>query len=390
VTQTDATPNATINPQHLDTTYYFNYGRSGAYGVSAPATPVDMGARAAPEAVTLDLATTSVVLHPGTGSRSLEPNTVYHFQVVARNEAGTTEGSDETFITLPPAPAATTGSASPVNETAATLSGVVDPGSAGPNSDTTWHFQYGRDATYESGSVPLSAGDAGMGTAAVPVSAQLRGLVANTPYHYRLVASNDNANPVGAPQLTNGSDHTFTTLPTEPLIDRPSDMNATTATLNGLVDPTGSDLRYRFEYGPTIAYGQDTPIGDAGAGATTISVSATVNGLTPGATYHARLVAMNAAGGESPSEDVAFTLIAPPPPAGANEFRPGPSASPPTGLSLLSISAFPSLLVPTAPSQRPTSSRQLARALRACRRESKKRRARCEAAARHRYGRRSK
>jgi hypothetical protein len=231
-----------------------------------------------------------------------------------------------------------------------------------------------------------------MGTATVPVSAQLRGLVANTSYHYRLVASNDNTNPVGAPQPTDGADHTFTTLPMEPLIDRPSDVTATMATLNGLVEPTGSDLRYRFEYGTSTAYGQDAPTSDAGASATAIPVSAIVSGLAPGATYHARLVALNAAGGERGSEDVAFTLIAPPPPAGANEFGPGPSATLPTGLPVLSIPTFPSLLVPNgpAPSPRPKSSRQLARALRACRRESKKRRARCEAAARHRYGRRSK
>jgi hypothetical protein len=395
LTQTDATLNATINPQHLDTTYFFNYGRSSSYGVSAPATPVDMGAGTTPESVSLDLATAAVVLHPGTGSRALEPNTVYHFQVVAHNNAGATEGPDETFITLPPAPTATTGAASEVSQTTATLSGTVDPGSAGPNSDTIWYFQYGTDGTYGSGSVPLPPGDAGMGPSAVAVSAGLRGLATNTAYHYRLVAVNDNTNPVGAAQSADGIDHTFTTLPAEPLIGRPSAVGTSAATLNGRVDPTGSDLLYRFQYGTSTTYGQATDLSDAGASTAAVAVSATLSGLTPGATYHARLVATNAAGGESYSEGSAFTLAAPAPAVGVNEFGLGAgTSSPPAELPLLGIPTFPSLNggVPTTPVQSHplTGAQQLAKALKACRHEPRKKRARCKAVARRRYGRRSR
>jgi hypothetical protein len=395
VTQSDATLNATINPQHLDTTYYFNYGRSSSYGVSAPATPVDMGEGTTPESVSLDLASVAVVLHPGTQSRALEPNTVYHFQVVAHNQAGTTEGPDETFITLPPAPVATTGGAPGVSRTAATLSGSVTPGSVGPNSDTTWYFQYGTDATYSSGSVPLPAGDAGMGTSAIAVSTTLAGLAPNTAYHYRLVAVNDNSNPVGLPQSTDGADQTFTTLPAEPLIGRPSGLSETGATLNGSVNPTGSDLLYRFQYGTSTAYGYSTPPADAGAGHTATPVSATLSGLTPGVTYHARLVAMSAAGGESYSADATFTLNSPPPSPGANQFSPGQSTfSPPVAFPLLSVPAFPSLdaATPTTPSpSKPlTKAQKLSNARKACAKKPRKKRRACEALARKRYGTRSK
>ena len=75
VTQTDATLNATINPQHLDTTYYFNYGRSRSYGVSAPATPVDMGAGAAPEAMSGRRYLPAYRLAPSAGAARLSGRT---------------------------------------------------------------------------------------------------------------------------------------------------------------------------------------------------------------------------------------------------------------------------------------------------------------------------
>jgi hypothetical protein len=58
------------------------------------------------------------------------------------------------------------------------------------------------------------------------------------------------------------------------------------------------DTKYRFEYGPTEAYGSTIPAQDAdiGSGPREVSAEQTLTGLTPGVTYHYRVVASNSQG----------------------------------------------------------------------------------------------
>ncbi len=78
-----------------------------------------------------------------------------------------------------------------------------------------------------------------------------------------------------------------------------------TATLTGLVNPHGSNTSYYFQYGPTRAYGAQTPLADAGAGTSTVKVAVPVSGLLALTTYHYRLIAVNA-GGAATGDDKAF------------------------------------------------------------------------------------
>jgi hypothetical protein len=66
---------------------------------------------------------------------------------------------------------------------------------------------------------------------------------------------------------------------------------ATTATLNGTVDPNGTETSYHFEYGTSTAYGLQSPTQTAGSGSDPVAVQATISGLTANTTYHYRLVA---------------------------------------------------------------------------------------------------
>jgi hypothetical protein len=80
---------------------------------------------------------------------------------------------------------------------------------------------------------------------------------------------------------------------------RANDVAQTEATANGEVDPNNLETRYRFEWGTTTSYGNDAPSTEGGklaADSKVYSVSAKLTGLTPGATYHYRLVASNADG----------------------------------------------------------------------------------------------
>jgi CSLREA domain-containing protein len=95
-------------------------------------------------------------------------------------------------------PDATTGDATAISGTGATLGGEVNPNGRA----TSHHFEFGTTTAY--GSTTPSQ-DAGAGVGAVAVNAAVGGLTSETTYHYRLVAANANGAAVGA-------DRTFTTL----------------------------------------------------------------------------------------------------------------------------------------------------------------------------------
>ena len=73
-------------------------------------------------------------------------------------------------------PSATTGKATDLSPTSATVSGTLNPNGL----VTTWYFQYGRNTKYGS---RTPAQDAGSATQVVPVSASLTDLKPNTNYH---------------------------------------------------------------------------------------------------------------------------------------------------------------------------------------------------------------
>ena len=93
------------------------------------------------------------------------------------------------------------------------------------------------------------------------------------------------------------------------------------ATLAGVIDPNGSNTWYSFVYG-VDRYDAHTPLARAGDGADPVAVSAAITGLTPGTTYHVRLVAFNRHG-FARGDDVPFTTVVPVVPA----IAPAPTSS---------------------------------------------------------------
>ena len=93
-----------------------------------------------------------------------------------------------------------------------------------------------------------------------------------------------------------------------PVIDEESTtaVSQTAATLQAEVNPNGADTRYRFEYGPTTAYGKSAPLPDKDIGTSEQTVSVLVTGLVSGSTYHFRVVASNSEG-VSEASDFVFT-----------------------------------------------------------------------------------
>ncbi len=82
-------------------------------------------------------------------------------------------------------------------------------------------------------------------------------------------------------------------------------VDATSATVNGAVDPKGWRTTYHFEYGPTTAYGSSTPEQTVAGSAGPTAVSAAVTGLLANRELHVRLVVSNRAGNGA-SGDTSF------------------------------------------------------------------------------------
>src|SRR5579875_3311344 len=101
-------------------------------------------------------------------------------------------------------PSAATAAADAITPAGATLAGQVVPAGL----PTSYYFQYGTSPAYGAQTPPQSAG---AGVAALAVSAGLSGLVSETTYHYRLVASQCGGCAWGT---SVGQDMTFTTPPT--------------------------------------------------------------------------------------------------------------------------------------------------------------------------------
>ena len=161
---TTATIAGTVDAGGGTVSYHFEYGTSSSYGLQTPSQAATGG---------------QVDVHADlTG---LTTDTTYHYRLVATS--GT--GADRTFQTAAPPgpPTATTSSARNVTADGARLAARVDPNGRA----TTYRFEYGTTTGYGRQTAETSAGS---GQSATSVSATIGGLLANTRYHFRVVATN--------------------------------------------------------------------------------------------------------------------------------------------------------------------------------------------------------
>ncbi|MDB6028217.1 MAG: regulatory domain of in-like proprotein convertase, partial [Verrucomicrobiales bacterium] len=85
-------------------------------------------------------------------------------------------------------------------------------------------------------------------------------------------------------------------------------VNARSAHLNGTATPNGQTALVSFQWGPTTAYGNTTPVQNLGDGTSSVAVSATLLGLAPGSTYHYRVVVTTSLGAAAGSDKSFITL----------------------------------------------------------------------------------
>jgi phosphodiesterase/alkaline phosphatase D-like protein len=270
-----ATVSGTINPEGLATDYHFEYGTDTTYGSQAPVPDATVGSDSSTHILSQALS-------------GLAPGTTYHYRLDAVVGGFTVDGTDQTFTTLPLPTLVTTGAASGVNATGATVSGTINPEGLA----TDYHFEYGTDTTY--GSVtPATPATVGSNSTIHAVKQTLNALAPSTTYHYQLVADVSG-------NLVYGADQTFTTpalpsvLPTVVTTGQATQLNATGATVLGTINPGGLDTQYHFEYGTDTTYGNVAPVpdGQAGSGTRAGALRQVLTGLSPNTLYHYRLDAV--------------------------------------------------------------------------------------------------
>ena len=236
------------------------------------------------------------------GTHTFSKAGTYNGSVTYNNDCG--QGTHEVALQAQVVgpPVISEAKAGTVTETTGKAEFTLNPA----GSETTYEVEYGLTSKYGSKTTAakLAAG-AGPTHEVVTVS----GLTPNTPYHFRVVATN-----AQAPAGVHSGDLTFATVG-PPVLSavKAGAVTETTGKVEFTVDPAHSETTYEVEYGLETKYGSKTAAAKLAGGAGPTPEVVTISGLKPNTTYHFRVVATNAqAPGGVRSGDATFTTVGPP------------------------------------------------------------------------------
>jgi len=272
VSQNSATLNGYVVPNNTNTSVWFEYGTTQAFGLATP---------------NMNYGNTTSFSGYISG---LNPNTTYYFRAMA---SGATPGNTLSFTTtgtVASVPIVTTSSASSVSQNSATLNGYVVPNGVNTNA----YFEYGTTQSFGNVTSSVYVNSSGTG-----YTSSISGLNPNTTYYYRAMANNAQGN------TTPGNTLSFTTnaqvivntgaVPTVTTL-LATERTGVTARLNGLVFATGNQTANAwFEWGTDSSMSNKTQVSNVGA-LPTVKHSDYITGLVQGQKYYYRIVAENSYG----------------------------------------------------------------------------------------------
>jgi hypothetical protein len=291
ITRTAVTLNGVVNPNGVNTTIYFQYGKTLTYGSTIGYQNVGSG-------------TTN--LNISVDLTGLKPNTLYNYRIRASRGGNTSSGANQTFTTAGLPPACVTDAASNIASDSARLNGTVNPNGL----MTTAYFEYGITATPITYPISTTAQVIGTGTTGITMTATINSLNTNTDYNYRVVGINSSG-------TTSGNNLTFRTgnpggAPTCNT-DVPSSITYNSVILNGTVNPNGISTTAYFNYGLTTSYTVTTTGQVIGDGSVSVVVTETADALGMNTEYNCRVVGINGSG-TTYGNNIIFTTAPPTPP----------------------------------------------------------------------------
>lgn len=381
VTSTSAKLEAVVNPNYQETTYAFEYGTD----------PELNGASVVPGAGPFG---EEFAFQPvSTPISGLQPRTVYYYRVSATNGSGTEHGPIEAFETLG-APIVTNGAAEEITRTTAVVSGIVNPSPTA----TSAHIAYMSQEDYEAAVAeelenPFE-GEGGRVTPNINIpepeykafglgKIELRELKAGTTYDFVVVATNSEGTTIASPPAT------FTTSPATPPVATTGEavgVTQTAATLTGTVNTQGLRTTMSFEMGETTRLGlpELASVIPGSESGTTVGIELSFgNYLPPGTTFYYRACATNADGTNCGVVKTFTTASFPMPPAysvPSLPVLPIQNVTPPGGKTSGGGAGS------KGNKKKSGSSKKLAKALKACAKKPKSKRAACRRQARKKYG----
>lgn len=272
ITQTSAVLTGIVNPNGANTNIWFETPSGGPFQLQ-----------------NLGSGTSDTTLTPYTLT-GLTPNTIYTFRLKGANSNGVLSSDWVSFKTLtsqdqqPVSHTINTNSATSVSQTSAVLNATF---SVSP--DYVW-FEYGNNQIQVSTGQGEFSSFQNTSVPADNINYSLSGLTPATTYYFRAVGMNNSG-------TTYGSILSFKTLAndtTAPIIVSVTATNITqtSAVLNGEINPNGVNTIAHFET-PTDLPFQARQLGN---GNSTVSLTASLTGLTANTNYKFRIVASNIIG----------------------------------------------------------------------------------------------
>lgn len=269
-----------ITPNGAQTAYWYDYGTNTS--ITSHTSKQNIGSGYTPIA-----APTNII--------SLSPNTQYYFRLIAENSAGITRGEVRSFTTnntpvvSGKLPTSQTITATNIARGSVSLNGKINSNGTA----TTWWFEYGENTslgnltTFET----MNAGQV-----STSVTSAVSGLKPLTKYYFRINAQNQFG-------TANGSVSSFTTAgpinSEAPIVktNNPTNISASSVTMNGRLDPNDSNTTYWFEYSDESfvggIIGTMTATQTMNGADVAIGVKSDVTGLRKNTKYFYRMVARN-------------------------------------------------------------------------------------------------
>src|SRR3989338_426605 len=279
-TDTTVVVTGKVTPNGAFTSYWYEYG-----------TTPSMGGKTANQL----LGSGSMALNAASYITGLVKDTTYYFRLNAKNEFGQVSDGQFSFTTthgyaapVGSVPTVRTNKVSGITQSSAYLDGEVTPNKG----ITQFWFEYGTTANLGNTTALVSVGDGAIG---LQESQLLTNLTPATTYYYRINAQNQFG-------TVNGATLNFKTAPlaigvSEVKTMPASGISQSAATLNGVVNPKGSQVSYWFMYGVDSLLGgvlvNTTAEQRADQVTKDIAVAVDVTGLSSKTTYYFQLVGRN-------------------------------------------------------------------------------------------------